>query len=190
VVGDVVFRRTSKWEDGHPAGEVTVVHLGGTPAARLALLRRVLDLDLTSTVSVPPVGLDDPLVSWVGPRTASKTLVGDNLWLRIVDLPAALPLRAYDGACDAVVRVIDPSAPWHEGVWRVEVADGSGTATRSTADPDLEMPVAVLGSLFLGGANLVAAGRAGQVAETRPGALRELTRAFRTDTLPAASPMF
>jgi GNAT superfamily N-acetyltransferase len=190
VAGHAVFQRTPRWEDGRPSGEVEVHHLGGTPAARLALLRRLLDLDLTTSVSVPPVGLDDALVSWLGPRVAASTLVADNLWLRIVDLPAALAQRAYDGACDVVVRVLDPLAPWQDGVWRIEVAEGEGRATPSTADPDVALPVAHLGSLYLGGGNLVAAGRAGLVAEHRAGALRELSRAFRADTLPAASPAF
>ena len=42
----------------------------------------------------------------------------------------------------------------------------------------------ILGSIYLGGTNLVAKQRAGVLAERRPGAIRELWRAFRTDLAP------
>ena len=149
-----------------------------------ALLRRLVDFDLMGTITVPQIGVDDPVWHWLEPRTASDIQTHDNLWLRIIDLPAALALRSYDEECDVVVELDDLAAPWQAGRWRIVVRDGEGSATRTDAEPDLELPISALGSIYLGGTNLVAKQRAGVLAERRPGAIRELWRAFRTDLAP------
>jgi predicted acetyltransferase len=188
-VGFALFHRTSRWERARPAGEMTVWTLVGDPAARLALLRRLLDFDLVGTVRIGAVGVDDPLLSWVGgPRGASDVATYDSLWVRLVDLPEALRQRAWAGPCDVVAAVADRAAPWNEGAWRIR-ADSSGEVTveRSGADPDVRLDVAALGAAYLGGGNLVALRRAGLVDEQRPGAVAELWRAMRTDVAPAGA---
>jgi GNAT superfamily N-acetyltransferase len=188
-VGFAAFRRTEKWEKARPAGEVEVWTVVGEPAARLALLRRLVDLDLIATVKVGTVSLDDPLLTWVGgPRSASDVGTYDGLWMRLVDLPAALQARTWSAPCDVVVEVADQAAPWNEGSWRIH-ADASGAAVveRTSEDADLRLRTEALGAAYLGGGNLVALHRAGLVAEHRPGAVRELWRAMRTDVPPTAA---
>ena len=189
-VGHAAFRRTHKWEQHRPDGTLEVQALFGDPATRLALLRRLVDFDLIGTVKLPEHAVDDAIWQWIGPRSARDVIPADNLWLRIVDLPAALPLRSYDGSCDVVVDVTDRYAPWQVGRWRIVVADGEGRAERTEADPDAGLPIAALGSAYLGGTNLVALLRAGLLSEVRPGAVTELWRAFRTDLPPAAASGF
>jgi hypothetical protein len=58
--------------------------MSGEPAVRLALLRRLVDFDLTSSIAVHEVGVDDPLWHWIGPR-AVEAKVFDTVWLRFVD---------------------------------------------------------------------------------------------------------
>ena len=183
-VGVAVFRRHHKWEGGRPQGRVDVLGLSGEPAARLALLRRLLDFDLVSNVVVPQVGADDPIWSWIGPRAAGKIETHDNLWIRIIDLPEALAQRAYAQDCNVVVDIDDPAAPWQSGRWRIVVSDGVGSAERTDDAVDIVLPIAVLGSAYLGGGNLVALHRAGVLDERRAGAIAELNRAFRTDLAP------
>ena len=61
------------------------------PATRLTLLRRLVDFDLIGTVKVSTVGVDDPLLLWVGgPRATAEVATYDSLWVRLVDLPEAL----------------------------------------------------------------------------------------------------
>jgi hypothetical protein len=86
--------------------------------------------------------------------------------------------------------VADPYAPWQAGRWRIVTRGGEGSATRTDAEADLELPVAVLGSTYLGGTNLLAKQRAGVLAERRPGAIGELWRAFRRDLAPAPASGF
>jgi GNAT superfamily N-acetyltransferase len=183
-VGLATFRRTHKWEQQRPQGTLEVIALVGEPAARLALLRRLVEFDLMGTVKLPNTAVDDPLWHWIGPRSASDVLPVEGLWLRVVDLEAALPLRSYDGECDVVVDLVDPLAPWQAGRWRIVVAGGEGRAERTDTAADVSLPVAALGSAYLGGTNLLALQRAGLLPELRPGAVAELWRAFRTDLPP------
>ncbi len=190
-VGFAMFRRSHKWDHGRPSGEVNVWGLVGDPAARLTLLRRLVDLDLMGTAKIRAVGAEDPLLLWAGgPRATSDVGTYDSLWVRLVDLPEALAERAWSAPCDVLVDVVDATAPWNHGTWRIR-SDGAGaTVERSTAPADLSLPVSALGAAYLGGGNLVAMHRAGQLNESRPGAVAELWRALRTDGLPTAAFMF
>jgi predicted acetyltransferase len=188
-VGFAAFRRTQKWESGRPQGELEVLGMAGEPAVRLALLRRLVDFDLTSSIAVNEVGVDDPLWHWVGPR-AVESKVFDNVWLRLVDLQKALPEREYADDCDVVVEVSDASAPWQAGRWRLRVSGGSMSVDRTESDPDLVWPIQELSSIYLGGLTLPARLHAGVIAEARAGAVAELWHAVRTDTAPVPATGF
>ena len=187
-VGYVVFKRKHKWPNARPAAEVDVRPFSGGPAARLALARRVVDLDLAGTIKVDGLAESDPLLSWVqGPRGLGAVHPYDSLWVRLVDLPRALTARGYEADCDVVVEVADEPAPWNAGRWRIRVKDGTADVSATDDDAEVSLPVTALGAAYLGGANLAALHRAGVVAEHRPGATRELWRAFRTDLGPYAA---
>jgi predicted acetyltransferase len=184
-VGYVPFRRTHKWPNSRPAAEVEVRPMSGTPAARLALWRRLVELDLAGTIKAYNISSDDPLFSWVqGPRGISDVRPYDSLWVRLVDLPLALAARGYEDSCDVVAEVTDTAAPWNAGRWRIRIADGAAEATPSTDDAEVTLSSAALAAAYLGGANLAAMLRGGVISEHRPGAVRELWRAFRTDVPP------
>jgi GNAT superfamily N-acetyltransferase len=188
-VGYAMFSRTPKWDRARPTGELSVKALIGSPAAQLALLRRLVDFDLIASVTVDTVGVEDPLLLWAGgPRAAADVATYDSLWVRLVDLPEALQDRTWGAPCDVVVEVVDTSAPWNAGSWRIRADDaGSATVERTTAQSDLHLPVQALGAAFLGGGNLVARQRAGLVTERRHGAAAELWRALRTEVSPTAA---
>jgi len=187
-VGYVVFTRTHKWPNSRPAAEVETRGVFGGPAARLALLRRMVDLDLSGTVKVHGIGEDDPLLSWVqGPRGLGDVRPYDSAWLRLVDLPGALTARGYEADGEVVVDVTDDAAPWNAGRWRLRVSGGTADVTRTDDAAEVSLPVAALGAAYLGGTNLLARARAGVVAEHRPGAARDLWRILRTDLRPYAA---
>jgi GNAT superfamily N-acetyltransferase len=187
-VGYVTLKRTHKWTNARPAATVEVGPVSGEPAARLALMRRVVDLDLAGSIKVDGISGDDPLLSWVqGPRALADVHPYDSLWVRLVDLPEALAARGYEADGEAVVEVEDAAAPWNAGRWRIRVKDGTAEATRTDDDAELSLPISALGAAYLGGTNLAEMVRAGVVAEHRPGAARDLWRAFRTDVGPYAA---
>jgi GNAT superfamily N-acetyltransferase len=186
-VGFTGLRREHKWESARPSGTVVVGTFTGGPAARLALARRVVDLDLMGTTKLENIGADDPLLGWVGgPRGTGDIKTWDSTWVRLVDLEAAWPLRTYEGDCDVVVEVEDRYAPWNAGRWRLTAASGAGQAGRTDAEPDVTLDVAVLGAGYLG-RSIGGLLRAGLVREHREGAYAELVRAMRTLVAPEPS---
>jgi hypothetical protein len=188
-VGFAGLRRVQKWEKARPAGELRVWAVVGEPAARLAMLRRLVDFDLIGSVQVGTVGIEDPLLLWAGgPRAVSDVATYDCLWVRLVDLPAALQARTWSARCDVVVEVADTAAPWNAGTWRLCATEaGEATVERTTAEPEVRLRTEALGGAYLGGGNLLALRRAGFVEERRPGAVTELWRALRTDLAPGAA---
>jgi GNAT superfamily N-acetyltransferase len=186
-VGFVGLRREHKWEQARPSGTVTVGTFCGTPAARLALARRIVDIDLMGTTKLENIGTDDPLLGWVGgPRATGDLQTWDSTWVRLVEVGAAWPLRSFEDDCDIVVDVEDRYAPWNAGRWRLRASGGAGVARRVDDEAELTLDVNVLGAGFLGhgiGGLL----RAGLVREHRPGAYAELARAMRTLVAPEPS---
>ena len=186
-VGVVGLRREHKWENARAGGTLTAGPLFGTAAARLALLRRLVDFDLMATIRMDNIGAGDPLLHWVeGPRATGDVKTWDSTWVRLVDLEAAWPLRSYDAACEVVVEVEDRHAPWNAGRWRLAAADGTGEAARTDAEPEVVLDVGVLGAAYLG-RSVAGLLRSGRVQEHRPGAFTELARALRTDLDPESS---
>jgi GNAT superfamily N-acetyltransferase len=186
-LGCVGLRREHKWDNARPGGTLTAGLMFGTPAARLALLRRLVDFDLVGTVRLENTGAGDPLLAWLdGPRGTGDVKTWDSTWVRLVDIGAAWPLRSYDADCDVVVEVEDRHAPWNAGRWRLTASDGAGTAERSDAAAEVLLDVSVLGAAFLG-RSVAGLLRAGRVREHRAGAFLELARAMRTDLEPESS---
>ena len=186
-VGFVGLRREHKWDHARPSGTVSVGTFCGAPAARLALARRVVDLDLMGTTKLENIGADDPLLGWIGgPRATGDLQTWDSTWVRLVDLEAAWPLRSYEDDCDVVVEVNDRYAPWNAARWRLTAAGGEGKAHRTDEGPHITLDVNILGAGFLG-RGIGALLRAGLVREHRDGAYVALARAMRTLVEPEPS---
>lgn len=189
-VGYAAFRRIHKWDNARPGGQVTVRMLHGEPATRLALLRRVLELDLMSTTTIDRVAPDDPLFAWVaGPRATGDVRTYDSTWVRLVDLSEAWAARTYDSDCDVVVEVSDRFAPWNAGRWRLVASGGEGRAERTDDEARVSLDADVLGAGYLGRSVAPLLG-AGVVRESRDGAFLELARAMRTTLEPVPSTGF
>ena len=61
------------------------------------------------------------------PRRLGLT-VREGMWLRLIDLRAALEARSYAAAGSLTFELTDEFCPWNAGRWRLEVAgDGRGT---------------------------------------------------------------
>ena len=190
LTGYALFRRDSNWgDDNLPSGKVVVREIGATdPASLLALARRLVDFDLTSTVSVQGRGIDDPLLWWAGGPRQVGLRAGDSLWVRLVDVDKALTARGYAGAVDLVLDVTDTVCPWNQRRWRLTAGDdGVGRCLPTDAEADLRLPVAALGAAYLGSRPIAAQAAAGVVTELRPGAAAALSRAMRGDVEPIAA---
>lgn len=92
----------------------------------------------------------------------------DLLWLRILDPIAALEARAYVHDVDLVMEISDKLG-YSEGVFSIEVRDGTATVKRTDQPPAVSLGVEELGSLYLGtvrASTMVAARRISASAET------------------------
>ena len=114
--------------------------------------------------------------------------MGDGLWIRIIDVAAALEGRTYgvDGLGRGQVRIDlrDEYCPWNAGRWSIEVEEGRARVTRTDAEPDLALDANDLASLFLGGFSATALAAAGRVVEIRPGGLAAADSLFPTPLQP------
>lgn len=192
TTGYAVLRRESKWENGSPQGEVHVVEMGAVDdPSRLALLRRLVDFDLTAKVTLWSRSTDDPVIWWAGGPRAVDIRASDSLWLRLVDVPRALTEREYAAPCALVVEVTDDLCPWNAGRWLLSIdADGRATCSRTDDAADLTLPVSLLGAAFLGGRSLMSQVPGLGGVEHTDGAVRALSRAMRADTEPSGAAGF
>ncbi|GAA3658189.1 GNAT family N-acetyltransferase [Lentzea roselyniae] len=176
--GYVVFRVKHESNNSGPQNELHVRELVcETEQAYVDLYRFLLDLDLASGISFY-TATDDPILHMVdNPRKVRREL-SDALWLRIVDVDRALPLRRYQSDVDSVLEVEDSLCPWNSGRWRFTVKRGEAVVTRTEDAADVSLDVAALGSVYLGGVRLSVLRRAHRVVEHTPGHVDALTMAF------------
>ena len=175
-----IFRRKVSWADeGQPEGAVRVQDaLALDPAAARALWGAVTDLDLTTSVEVGNLAPDDALLGLLTELRGTKQRVHDDVWLRILDLPAALAARAYPAPVDAVLEVTDPLVASNAGRWHLRASGSDVEVTRTDAPAHLALDIADLAAAYLGGTTLAALASAGRVTELVPDSLTELSTAF------------
>ena len=192
VVAWATFRRKGTWEDSEPDGVTKVIAWGATTAAATRRLWSVLtDFDLMTSTRSWAMAVDDPLVHLLVDERAAKPDVRDNLWVRILDIKAALEGRGYESDADVVLLVSDAQVPENAGLWRVTIADGAArVAPAPGSSPDLTLGIQELGAAYLGGVRIEALVNAGLVTENTPGAAKALGRAMVSPLAPVSNFMF
>jgi predicted acetyltransferase len=187
--GYAIFSREAKWKDFKAKGTMAVCELAAAdPATLLALARRLVDFDLTTSITIGGRGADDPLLWWAGGPRALAITSGDSLWLRLVDVGAALTARGYSSACDVVIDVVDPICPWNQHAWRLTVdSDGAAVCLPTTHEADVRLPVQALGAAYLGAMSCATQAHQGLVSELTTGSLRLLSRAMSRDREPVGA---
>jgi predicted acetyltransferase len=193
VDGYATYRVKAEWTDYGPAGEVRIDELvAATPDAYLALWRFLLTVDLTRKTSTRhAAAVDEPLLQLVNEPRRLEAKVADALWLRIVDLPAALAARRYAADVDLVLDVADELLTDNAGRWRLRAsAFGAASCERTTDDADLACDVKALGAAYLGDQVIGGLAAAGQVRELGAGAVAKASAAFGWHRAPSAIEVF
>ncbi len=187
--GYALYHAQGRWDDDTflPDGLLNVKELvAADPAAGAALWRDLLSRDLLIEVTARLRPADDPvLYQLLDPRRA-RPQVHDGVWVRIIDLPAALSRRAYSCPVDAVLEVTDELLPQNAGRWRLRAGGPGGDVTceRTSEPADVALDVRELGAAYLGGTRLGMLAAAGLVTQLRPGALARLSAALSWDPAP------
>ncbi|GIJ52059.1 UPF0256 protein [Virgisporangium aliadipatigenens] len=184
--GYAVWRTRSDWARTGPAGAVEVKEVvAATPEAYAELWRFLLSVDLMRTLTYMGAP-DEPLTVLVDEPKTLGGRIADGLWLRIVDVPAALAARRYPVPVDLVLEVSDGLLPGNAGRWRL-----TNASCAATSDPaDLALDVADLGAAFLGGTALGALAAAGRVRELSEGSLALASAAFSWARQPVSIEIF
>lgn len=185
--GYAAYRTEMRWDNG-AQGTVHVRDLVTlTPAARAVLWRYLLDVDLTEKLSAWVVPLDEPL-RWLlaESRRMRVTRLGESLWLRVLDAPAALTARTYRVPGRVVFDVRDGFRPDGGAAGRFELDGGpdGADARRTNREPDLVLAVPELGAILLGGVRPSTLARAGLVDERTPGSLARADAMLAVEPLP------
>jgi len=192
VEGTAVYRVKPDWDDRGPNGRLVAQEvLATTPRATRDLWAWLFDVDLVRLVRAVRGPVPHPLQLLLAePRRLGFT-IGDAIWLRVVDVPAALAARTYGRPGTLVLEVRDGFCPWNAGRWRLDAAeDGRGTVERTTAVPDLTLDATDLGATYLGTFRFSELARVGRVVENTAGALLRADALFASARAPWCSTMF
>ena len=177
--GYAIYRIKSDWHDGFSQSHLRLIEaIATSPAATRELYRFVYGIDLVVRVE----GRYDPgspLFLMVSDPRSLHLKVFEGLWLRFVDLEAALAGRTYVEDDAVVVDVRDAFCPWNAGRWRI-----GKTVERTDDEADLELDTADLASAYLGAFDFNELAAAERVRELKPGALQRATDLFRTSRPP------
>jgi predicted acetyltransferase len=129
--------------------------------------------------------LDHPLFLWLREPRRMQFSVSEALWVRLVDVGAALAARGLgDGAI--VLDVRDDFCPWNQARWRL----GRDAVDRTTAEADLRLDVSELASVYLGGFTFDQLRRAERLEELKEGAAARADELFRTEQQPWCPELF
>lgn len=179
--GYALYRIHQQFESGVTAGHLQVVEAVGDGAgATRDVWRFLLDIDWVARVRANLLPLDHPLLFLMARPRELRFRVHDGLWVRLVDLPAALAARRMGDGAPVVFEVADAFCEWNAGRWRI----GAAGAERTMEEAELELDVSALGSAYLGGFTFRQLAWAGRVTEHRAGAIARADALFPSDGAP------
>jgi predicted acetyltransferase len=187
IEGYAAYRHKMGFDEGVTTAELRIVEaLGTTPEALRDLWAYLLAIDWIATVKsflLPP---DHPIFLLLAKPRRLRYRMGDGLWVRLVDLGAALSGRTFAGDGPIVFDVEDEFCPWNDGRWKLE----GGVGERTKDGVDLKLPVQTLGAAFLGGISFAELQRAGRLTEVRAGAVARADALFGWDRHPWCPEIF
>lgn len=184
--GYALYRLRPNWVDhGVADGTVVVEELISLhPEATAALWSYLAMTDLAGTVRAPARPLDDPLQAMVVDGSQVQATTYPPMYLRVLDVAAALEARGYlvDGSITFAVE--DPVYPERSGTFHLEVVDGVGRCEPTAARAELSLSMESLSTVFLGGVSPRVLAQARRIEEAAAGAVDRLTGLLAADAAP------
>jgi predicted acetyltransferase len=150
--------------------------------AHAGLWQVLLGMDLVARIESTRVPLDDPLPYLLtDPRQVATASLQDGLWVRPLDVAGLLAARTYAVGVDTTLSVRDTLLG--DATFRLRGAPDGASCARTDAPAEVELDVAALGAVLLGGTRLAELARARRV-HGEAGVLRRLDRALLADVAP------
>jgi predicted acetyltransferase len=185
--GYAIYNVKQDWHSGFSKGTVTLVEVvAPTPEASRELWRWLLDFDWTSEFTANLLPIDHELFLLLAEPRRMQFALNDGVWVRPIDVGAALSARTYTGHGEIVLDVADALIPENAGRWHVS----AGGAQRTEAEADLRLDVTGVGSVYLGGFGFSDLLRASRAEELTPGAAERGDALFRTGLAPWCAEIF
>ncbi|MGH8960243.1 MAG: GNAT family N-acetyltransferase [Jatrophihabitantaceae bacterium] len=170
-------------------GELGAIEVGELVAANGAAYRDLWaylsGLDLIGEIELHHRPVDEP-VRWLleDGRALHQTYAGDGLWLRLLDVPAALSARSYAVSGRLVLDVVGDRLGYADGRYALDADRDGSTCTATADDADLRLSHRALAATYLGGHTLRALAPAGGVEELTAGAIARADAMFGTALAP------
>jgi predicted acetyltransferase len=182
-----IYRQFPSFDEGSANSRIEVVEvIGATPEASAEMWRFVLDIDWYASLEASLLPTDHALFTLLATPRRARFRMGDSLWVRLVDVGAALSGRAYATDGKIVFDVKDTVCPWNEGHWKVE----SGEASRTDEAADVALDVEALGSAYLGAVSFAQLRDGLRIEELTDGAVARADAVFEWRPFPWCPEIF
>jgi predicted acetyltransferase len=152
--------------------------VGVDPPAEASLWAYVLGIDLIRRMEAANRPIDDALQFMLADPGRQVRTDAPDLYLRLVDVGAALSDRGYRVDETLTLEITDRVCPWNERRWRIEARDGQARVGPTTDAPDLVLDVSALASLYLGGVRATQLHAATLIHAVTPGAVERADALF------------
>ena len=161
-----------------------------TPSAYYSIWHYLSQMPLADNIIWDRVPPDDPLPHiLLEPRMIHLTSM-DGLLARIIDVEKALPRRKFNTEDVLTFEIIDELCAWNNGRWRLETNVNQSSIRKTTADPEVAMPISTLAMLLFGQITATEAARMGRLDVLNDNALSKWDNVMRTKYRPFCADLF
>ena len=187
--GFASFRTKAHWDEGHGSGKVIIQDLfAATPEAWAGIWSMVASQDLVARVESGLRPSWDPIFDLLAGTRRALTFRYDALWVRLMDVPAALTARSYSAPVDVVVGVEDPLGDL-SGSYLLQADRAGAECAPTTRDPSVVLDLEDLSAAYMGRPRFRRWARAGRLSGA-PEALTAMDAAFAWDPEPWCPELF
>jgi predicted acetyltransferase len=191
--GFVSWESTGHWSLTEELGQISVHDLiAANDVAYAALWDYLLGIDVIEQIHLYDRPVDEPL-RWllVDGRAIRQTHRVDWMWLRLLDVAAALSARCYATDDSLVLEVVDADGPGYAaGRYQLEGGPAGAQCQPTTRSADLVVQQRALAAAYLGGTSLLSQLPAGLVSEQTTGALARADAMLSTSLPPWCATSF
>ena len=158
-----IYRARQEWANAVPGSELSVQEIQALDADALReMWRFIFGIDLIKRITTRAGSVDEPLLLMLAEPRRVNLRLRDGMWLRVLDVPAALERRGYSADGTIVLEVRDEFMPDAGGRFRLTAKGGQGAVERTTDAAEMALDASDLGAVYLGGFSFADLARAGR----------------------------
>ncbi|MBA2488473.1 MAG: GNAT family N-acetyltransferase [Chloroflexi bacterium] len=183
--GYLDYRVKSDWDEVGSKSSLLVRELmPATTRSSRELWRFCFGHDLIATVKGGIQPPDHPLLLMLDEPRRLRLMAGDGLWLRILDVPAALKGRSYRTADSLTFELRDGFLPEQAGRWTLDTTGDAVSVARTEAVAEMTLDTTDLAAMYLAGFSATDLVRAGRCEGSSEAGIRKADALFAWDRRP------